>query len=187
MMLTPRTGGWIEVICGPMFCGKTEELIRRLKRAQIAKMKTSIFKPLIDNRYSEEHIVSHNQTKMESFLVEDAVEILEKVDGAEVVGIDEAQFFDDNLIAVCQELSANNKRVLVAGLDNDYLARPFGPMPEIMCAAEYLDKLRAICVVCGEPASFTQRISTDAGQVVIGETDKYEARCRKCYQHPEKK
>ena len=109
------------------------------------------------------------------------------MDGAEVVGIDEAQFFNDNLIAVCQELSANNKRVLVAGLDNDYLARPFGPMPEIMCAAEYLDKLRAICVVCGEPASFTQRISTDAGQVVIGETDKYEARCRKCYQHPEKK
>lgn len=186
MTLTPRTGGWIEVICGPMFCGKTEELIRRLKRAQIAKMKTAIFKPMIDNRYSEEHIVSHNQSRLESYLIDDATEILDKVDDAEVVGIDEAQFFNDNLIGVCQELSANNTRVLVAGLDNDYLARPFGPMPKIMCAAEYLDKLRAICILCGEPASFTQRLSKDAEQVVIGETDKYEARCRKCYQHPEK-
>lgn len=186
MTLTPRESGWIEVICGPMFCGKTEELIRRLKRAQIAKMKTAIFKPRIDNRYSENHIVSHNQLKMESYLIDDAVEILEKADGAEVVGIDEAQFFEQNLIAVCHELSVNKKRVVVAGLDKDYQALPFGPMPEIMCAADYLDKLQAICVRCGEPAGFTQRISTDDGQVVIGETDKYEARCRKCYQHPEK-
>ena len=186
MTLTPRTGGWIEVICGPMFCGKTEELIRRLKRSQIAKMKTAIFKPRIDNRYSEEHIVSHNHMKMESYLISDATEILEKEDGAKVVGIDEAQFFDNNLITVCEELSANDKRVVVAGLDKDYLTRPFAPMPEIMCAADYLDKLQAICVVCGEPAGFTQRTSADSEQVVIGETDKYEARCRKCYQHPGK-
>ncbi|HBN45491.1 MAG: thymidine kinase [Candidatus Marinimicrobia bacterium] len=181
MTLTPRDGGWIEVICGPMFCGKTEELIRRLRRAQIAKMKTAIFKPLIDDRYSEEHIVSHNQMKMESYLIDDAAHILKKADGAEVVGIDEAQFLGDNLVDVCQELSANKKRVVVAGLDKDYLARPFGPMPEIMCAADYLDKLRAICIICGEPAGFTQRLSADADQVVIGETDKYEARCRSCY------
>jgi len=184
MTLSPKEYGWIEVICGPMFCGKTEELIRRLRSAQIAKMKTAIFKPKIDNRYSNDHIVSHDQSKMKSFLIDDENEILDHVDGAEVVGIDEAQFFGDNLVNICRELAKGKKRVLVAGLDKDYMARPFGPMPDIMCSADYLDKLRAICVSCGEPASFTQRISSDDGQVVIGETDKYEARCRKCYHHP---
>lgn len=187
MTLTPRDSGWIEVICGPMFCGKTEELIRRLKRAQIAKMKTAIFKPLIDNRYSDEHIVSHNMLKLESFLIDDINEILPKAKEAEVVGIDEAQFFSADLIPVCRELSADKKRVLVAGLDKDYMAKPFGPMPEIMCEADYLDKLRAICVNCGEPAGYTYRISSESGQVVIGETDKYEARCRSCYYNVKEK
>ncbi len=182
MALTPRAFGWIEVICGPMFCGKTEELIRRLKRAQIAKMKTAIFKPQIDNRYSEEHIVSYNDSKLESYLITNAAEILGKAETADVVGIDEAQFFGDNLVDVCQQLSRCKTRVVVAGLDKDYRSLPFGPMPAIMCAADYLDKLRAICVHCGEPASFTQRISTEQDQVVIGETDKYEARCRNCYE-----
>ncbi len=184
MTLTPRNSGWIEVICGPMFCGKTEELIRRLRRAQIAKMKTAIFKPKIDNRYSVEHIVSHNQMKMVSFLIDDAEEILEKAKDAEVVGIDEAQFLGNNLVSVCRKLSADKKRVLVAGLDKDFLAKPFGPMPEIMCEADYLDKLRAICVKCGNPAAYTQRLSKDSKQVMIGETDIYEARCRNCYEDP---
>ena len=183
---SPRESGWIEVICGSMFSGKTEELIRRLRRAQIARQAVGIFKPKVDTRFSEDHIVSHSELRMESQIVESAEEIIEKAPKDKVVGIDEAQFFNNNLIAVCQELSANDKRVVVAGLDKDYLTRPFGPMPEIMCAADYLDKLQAICVVCGEPAGFTQRISGDSEQVVIGETDKYEARCRKCYQHPEK-
>ncbi len=184
MTLTPHNSGWIEVICGPMFCGKTEELIRRLRRAQIAKMKTAIFKPKIDNRYSEDHIVSHNQMKLVSFLIDDAEEILEMAKDAEVVGIDEAQFFGNNLVSVCRKLSADKKRVLVAGLDKDFLAKPFGPMPEIMCEADYLDKLRAICVKCGNPAAYTQRLSKDSNQVIIGETELYEARCRNCYENP---
>ena len=185
MTLTPKDAGWIEVICGSMFSGKTEELIRRLRRAQIAQMPTIIFKPRIDSRYSETHIVSHNQLKLESQLVNTPQEILHLAESASVVAIDEAQFFNDSILEVCKILASQGKRVVVAGLDTDYRGIPFGPMPQLMCEADYLDKLRAICVRCGNPATYTQRTSSDAGQVVIGELDKYEARCRNCYQSPE--
>jgi len=184
MSLTPIDSGWIEVICGSMFSGKTEELIRRLRRAQIAKMNTMIFKPKLDSRYSESHIVSHNQLKMESHLVESPKEIRALASNASVVAIDEAQFFDESIVRICKQLAADGKRVVVAGLDTDYRGLPFGPMPQLMCEADYLDKLRAICVQCGNPASYTQRTTADAGQVVIGELDKYEARCRNCFEPP---
>jgi len=184
MTLTPVNSGWIEVICGSMFSGKTEELMRRLRRAQIAKMDTIIFKPIIDSRYSENQIVSHNQLKMDSHLIETADQIPILAKNTNVIGIDEAQFFDDSLIKICKKLASNGKRVVVAGLDTDYRGIPFGPMPNIMCEADYLDKLRAICVKCGNPASYTQRTSSDSEQVVIGELDKYEARCRNCFQQP---
>ena len=181
MTLTPKNSGWIEVICGSMFSGKTEELIRRIRRAEIAKMNTIIFKPNIDNRYSSNHIVSHNQSKMESILVEDINEILENSTEMDVIGIDEAQFFSNELIPVCKKLAKDNKRVVVAGLDSDFKGIPFGPMPALMCESDFLDKLRAICVKCGNPASFSQRITKDSKQVLIGETDVYEARCRNCF------
>ncbi|MBT3737591.1 MAG: thymidine kinase [Candidatus Marinimicrobia bacterium] len=181
MTLTPKNSGWIEVICGSMFSGKTEELIRRIRRAEIAKMNTIIFKPNIDNRYSSNHIVSHNQSKMESILVEDINEILENSTEMDVIGIDEAQFFSNELIPVCKKLAKDNKRVVVAGLDTDFKGIPFGPMPALMCESDFLDKLRAICVKCGNPASFSQRITKDSNQVLIGETDVYEARCRNCF------
>ncbi len=180
----PTNSGWIEVICGPMFCGKTEELIRRLRRAEIAQMKTVIFKPLIDNRYSDDHIVSHNQRKLKSLAISDVNEILNLSGNADVIGIDEAQFFNDDLVDVCRELAENNKRVVVAGLDSDYRNQPFGPMPRLLCEAEYVDKIWAICVKCGNPASFTQRKISESEQVMIGETDIYEARCRTCYESP---
>jgi thymidine kinase len=185
MTLTPKDAGWIEVICGSMFSGKTEELIRRLRRAQIAQMPTIIFKPRIDSRYSDTHIVSHNKLKFESHLVNTPQEILDLAENASVVAIDEAQFFNDSILDVCKTLASQGKRVVVAGLDTDYRGVPFGPMPQLMCEADYLDKLRAICVQCGNPATYTQRTSSDTGQVVIGELDKYEARCRNCYQSPE--
>jgi len=185
MTLTPINSGWIEVICGSMFSGKTEELIRRLRRAQIAQLPTIIFKPRIDSRYSDSHIVSHNQIKLESHLVNTPQDILPLAENARVVAIDEAQFFDDSILDVCKLLASQGKRVVVAGLDTDYRGVPFGPMPQLMCEADYLDKLRAICVQCGNPATYTQRTSADAGQVVIGELDKYEARCRNCYEMPE--
>ena len=184
MTLTPKDAGWIEVICGSMFSGKTEELIRRLRRAQIAQMPTIIFKPQIDSRYSETHIVSHNKLKLESHLVNTPQEILEMAVNVSVVAIDEAQFFNDSILEVCKTLASQGKRVVVAGLDTDYRGVPFGPMPQLMCEADYLDKLRAICVKCGNPASYTQRTSLDSEQVVIGELDKYEARCRNCFQAP---
>jgi thymidine kinase len=185
MTWTPRDAGWIEVICGSMFSGKTEELIRRIRRAQIAKMDTIIFKPNVDDRFSPEHIVSHNQMKLNSQIVKTADEILTKSQKAEVVGIDEAQFFDDDIVEICKILAKQKKRVVVAGLDTDYKGEPFGPMPHLMCEADYVDKLRAICVVCGNPATYTQRTSKDRQRVVIGETDIYEARCRNCYEPPE--
>ena len=186
MTLTPKDAGWIEVICGSMFSGKTEELIRRLRRAQIAQMPTIIFKPRIDSRYSETHIVSHNKLKLESHLVNTPQEILDMAVNVSVVAVDEAQFFEDSILEVCKTLASQGKRVVVAGLDTDYRGVPFGPMPQLMCEADYLDKLRAICVKCGNPASYTQRTSSDPGQVVIGELDKYEARCRNCFQAPRK-
>ncbi len=183
--LTPQNGGWIEVISGSMFSGKTEELIRRLRRAEIARQKTIIFKPRIDFRYSENHIVSHNQRMMESHLVDSSKDVWDASQNVDVVGIDEAQFLDDGILDVCQKLASMGKRVVVAGLDTDFRGLPFGPMPTLMCEADYLDKLQAICVVCGNPASRTQRTTSQAEQVVIGETDIYEARCRHCFQPPE--
>ena len=181
MTLTPRDSGWIEVICGSMFSGKTEELIRRLRRAQIAQMKIAIFKPKIDSRYSEGHIVSHNQIKMASYIVDDPNDILDIATEHEVIGIDEVQFFDDSIIRVCKELSENNKRVILAGLEKDYLGKPFGSMPALMVEAEYVTKVLAICVHCGNPANFSYRITQDSSQILVGETDKYEARCRECF------
>ena len=179
--------GCIEVICGNMFSGKTEELIRRLRRAKIARLNVKIFKPKIDTRYEEGNIVSHNQLKLKSLVVESITEINDLANDADVVGIDEAQFFDDTIINVAKDLSSKGKRVIIAGLDTDFKGVPFGPMPKLMCESDFLDKLQAICVKCGNPASYTQRLSKDDKQVVIGETDIYEARCRKCYQHPVKK
>lgn len=180
-----RDAGWIEVICGSMFCGKTEELIRRVRRAQIAKLNTIIFKPRVDDRFSSEHVVSHNKNQLNSTMVDSSSEILELSKDAQVVAIDEAQFFKKDIIDVCKKLATQKKRVIVAGLDTDYRAVPFGPMPDLICAADYVDKLRAICVICGNPATYTQRTSKDTKRVVIGETNIYEARCRNCYEPPE--
>jgi len=181
MTLTPINSGWIEVICGSMFSGKTEELIRRLIRAQIAKQKVAIFKPDSDNRYEEDYIVSHNQRKIKSIKIKDVDVILNYIDKADVFGIDEAQFFDNSIINICRELANAGKRVVIAGLDKDYLAKPFGPMPELLIEAEYITKVNAICIRCGDPANFSHRISLEKTQVVVGESDKYEALCRKCF------
>jgi len=180
-MLTPKNSGWIEVICGPMFSGKTEELIRRLVRAQYAKQSVAIFKPKTDNRYSDDYIVSHNKRKIKSIILESSEDIYNYKDKADVFGIDEAQFFDHNLIIVCNKLAKSGKRIVVAGLDKDYTAKSFGPIHQLMIDAEYVSKVNAICMTCGDPASFTQRISSEKDLVVVGETDKYEARCRSCF------
>ena len=180
-MLTPKNSGWIEVICGPMFSGKTEELIRRLVRAQYAKQNVAIFKPKTDNRYSDDYIVSHNKRKIKSIILESSEDIYSYKDQADVFGIDEAQFFDNELIEVSNKLAKLGKRVVIAGLDKDYTAKSFGPIHQLMIDAEYVSKVNAICMVCGDPASFTQRISSEESLVVVGETDKYEARCRNCF------
>ena len=180
-MLTPKNSGWIEVICGPMFSGKTEELIRRLVRAQYAKQKVSIFKPYTDNRYSEDYIVSHNKRKIQSISVDSSEKILEYINKADVFGIDEAQFFKPSIVSVCRSLATSGKRVVVAGLEKDYLANSFGSMPELLIDAEYITKVNAICMKCGDPANYSHRISSEKKQVVVGETDKYEALCRRCY------
>jgi len=177
--------GWIEVICGSMFSGKSEELIRRLRRAQIAKQRVQIFKPRVDSRFSDDHIVSHSDMKMKSQLVVNAAEIPELVDGrTQVIGIDEAQFFDLDLVAVCNRLADMGKRVIVAGLDQDYRGRPFDPMPQLLSIAEYITKTLAICMLCGAPANRTQRTVNNAERVLVGATDSYEARCRLCYEAP---
>ena len=174
--------GWIEVITGSMFSGKSEELIRRLRRAQIARRKVQIFKPAIDSRYSEEHIVSHSEMRMESKLVHSAGEILEGVGAdTEVIGIDEGQFFDSSITEVVQALADKGVRVIVAGLDQDYLGRPFEPMPQLMATAEYVDKMLAICMQCGAPANRTQRLVHSTARVVVGGAHAYEARCRRCF------
>ncbi len=179
--------GWLEVICGSMFSGKTEELIRRLRRAQIARQKVEIFKPKIDTRYSEEHIVSHNADKIPSTVVESPQEIFEHALEAQVIGIDEVQFFDDSIVQVVQKLANMGKRVIVAGLDQDYRGVPFEPMPQLLALAEYITKTHAICVVCGNPANHTYRRTDDDEQVIIGANDIYEARCRNCFVPPDKK
>ena len=181
MTLTPQKCGWIELICGSMFSGKTEELIRRLIRAQIAQQNVAIFKPKLDNRYNEEYITSHNQRKIKSISVENVEEILKFKNEADVFGIDEAQFFPNAIIKVCNQLAKDGKRIIIAGLDKDYLGKSFGPMPELLIHAEYVTKVLAICVKCGDPANFSQRITTEKNQVVVGELDKYEARCRNCF------
>lgn len=181
MTLTPINSGWIEVICGPMFSGKTEELIRRLVRAQIAKQRVAIFKPMSDDRYAEDYIVSHNQRKIKSIQVSNTQTILEYEKSADVFGIDEAQFFDNSIVNVCQNLAQKGKRIVIAGLEKDFLANSFGPMPQLLIDAEYITKVNAICMVCGDPANFSYRISSEKKQVVLGETNKYEARCRKCF------
>ena len=182
MTISPKNSGWIEVICGPMFSGKTEELIRRLIRAQIAKQKVTILKPSLDNRYSEDFIVSHNQRKIKSIAINNIKDIEKLSKNSDVVGIDEAQFFDTSLISICKKLAKNGKRVVIAGLEKDYQAVPFGPMPQLLVDAEFVTKVNAICMQCGDPANFSQRITEEKNQVVIGEIDKYEARCRKCFE-----
>jgi thymidine kinase len=176
------SSGWIEVIVGSMFSGKSEELIRRLRRAQIAKRRVQVFKPAIDDRYSETHITSHSEMRLPSQAVQTAADILAAVlDDTEVVGVDEGQFFDDDLPAVCTELANRGKRVIVAGLDQDYLGRPFEPMPQLLAIAEYITKTLAICMVCGEPANHTQRLVKSSDLVLVGATGAYEARCRRCF------
>ena len=176
------SGGWIEVITGSMFSGKSEELIRRLRRAQIAKQKVQIFKPAIDNRYSDDEIVSHSAMKIGSANVQSSAKLLAEVLAeTEVVGIDEGQFFDADLPAVVNALADQGKRVIVAGLDQDYLGKPFEPMPQLLAIAEYITKTLAICMVCGGPANHTQRLVQSKERVLVGAGGAYEARCRKCF------
>jgi thymidine kinase len=179
--IADRRRGWIEVICGSMFSGKTEELIRRLKRARIANLNVEIFKPSIDVRYSEQKIVSHDENAIPSHPVNNAESILLRTQEVDVVGIDEAQFFDDQLPQVCDQLALKGIRVIVAGLDMDYLGKPFGQIPFLLAKAEYITKLHAICVQCGNIASYSYRKSEHNDQVLLGEKDLYEPRCRNCY------
>lgn len=178
--LTGERRGWIEVICGSMFSGKTEELIRRLKRAKIAHLKVEIFKPAIDIRYDETKVVSHDANAIQSTPLDNSQKILLLAQDVDVVGIDEAQFFDSEIVSVCETLALRGIRVIVAGLDMDYTGRPFGPMPNLLAIADYITKLHAICVVCGNIANISYRKTTQEGQVVIGEKDIYEPRCRIC-------
>jgi len=173
--------GWIEVITGSMFSGKTEELIRRLRRARFAKQEVEIFKPRIEVRYSVEEVVSHDENAIHSTPVDSSANILLLASGVEVVGIDEAQFFDDGLLEVCNQLANRGVRVIIAGLDMDYKGVPFGPMPGLMSIAEYVTKVHAICVRCGNLANYTHRLSEDDKLIVLGETDIYEPLCRVCY------
>ena len=178
---TPSTG-WIEVVVGSMFSGKSEELIRRLRRAQIARQRVQIFKPAVDTRYSEDHIVSHSELRIPADTARTAAELLAKVrPDTEVVGIDEGQFFDAELPNVAAELAARGVRVVVAGLDQDYLGKPFEPMPQLLAIAEFITKTRAICMVCGNPANHTQRLVHSKDRVLLGAQGTYEARCRHCF------
>ncbi len=180
----PKDTGWIEVITGCMFSGKTEELIRRLRRAQIAKQKVKIFKPRIDLRFSDSSIVSHNEQSLPSILINDINEVIQHSVDAQVIGIDEAQFFNESIVEICNSLASEGKRVIVAGLDQDYTGKPFEPMPQLLAVAEYITKQHAICVVCGNPADKTQRKTAEAERVIVGAAEKYEARCRKCHYIP---
>lgn len=174
--------GWVEVIVGSMFSGKTEELIRRLNRAKIAKQKVEIFKPHIDVRYSEDEVVSHNSNSIRSTPVETSANILLLASNVDVVGIDEAQFFDEGLADVCNELANQGVRVIVAGLDMDFRGKPFGPIPALMATAEYVTKVHAVCMRCGSLANYSHRLSEAEKLVLLGEKDEYEPLCRSCYQ-----
>ncbi len=176
-----RMNGWIEVVCGSMFSGKTEELIRRLKRAQFANQKLLLFKPIIDDRYSEENVVSHQGSSLKAIAVNDSREILQIWTNEMVVAIDEAQFFDEGIVEACNILASKGVRVILAGLDMDYLGEPFGPMPKLLAIAEYVTKVHAICVSCGNLAQFSHRTAIEKEQVLVGATEKYKPLCRTCF------
>jgi thymidine kinase len=176
-----RQNGWIEVICGSMFSGKTEELIRRMKRAQFANQKLVLFKPVIDDRYHTENVVSHQGSSLKAIPVSDSKEILDLWKNEKVVAIDEAQFFDEGIIDVCNELAKKGSRVILAGLDMDYKGVPFGPMPNLLSIAEYVTKVHAICVSCGNLAQYSHRTANETGQVLVGAVEKYQPLCRACY------
>ncbi|MEO1263922.1 MAG: thymidine kinase [Bacteroidota bacterium] len=176
-----QRSGWIEVICGSMFSGKTEELIRRLKRAKIANQKVEIFKPKVDTRYDDRKVVSHDENSILAIPVEHSNKLLELTEGISVVGIDEAQFFDNELPNVCQSMALRGKRVIVAGLDMDFRGQPFGPLPNLLAVAEYITKVHAICQHCGNLATHSYRLAVESDTVLLGEKDAYEARCRTCY------
>ena len=177
-----KRAGWIEVICGSMFSGKTEELIRRLNRAKLAKQNVEIFKPAVDTRFHDSNVVSHNENSIRSTAVQFANDILLLSGDCDVVGIDEAQFFDEALTNVCSDLAIGGKRVIVAGLDMDFEGHSFGPISEIMATAEFVTKVHAICMQCGALASYSFRLTAQKEQVLLGEKDSYEARCRTCFQ-----
>ncbi|WP_235296469.1 thymidine kinase [Portibacter marinus] len=177
-----QRSGWIEVICGSMFSGKTEELIRRLKRAKFANQKVEIFKPKTDDRYSAQSVVSHDENTIDSVVVEKSTDILSRANDISVIGIDEAQFFDEKLTDVCQRLAIRGVRVIIAGLDMDFRGKPFGPIPHLLAVAEYVTKVHAICPHCGNLATHSYRLSAEKETVVLGEKDKYEPRCRICYE-----
>lgn len=176
-----QRSGWIEVICGSMFSGKTEELIRRLKRARIANQQVAIFKPKIDTRYGAEKVVSHDENYLMAAPIAKSIGLLAVEDSTNVVGIDEAQFFDEDIVKHAQELARRGKRVIIAGLDMDFRGQPFGPMPNLLAVAEYITKVHAICSHCGNLATHSYRFAADDATVVLGEKDLYEARCRNCY------
>jgi len=182
-------GGWIEIVCGSMFSGKSEELIRRVRRAKIAKQKVKTFKPFLDDRYARDAVASHNGEKIEALRVEHPDDIWKCLDpDTQVVAIDEVQFFSPSIVSVCQDLADRGKRVILAGLDQNFKAEPFGPMPQLLAIAEHVTKLHAICMVCGEEASRSQRIinghpaGSDSPTILVGASESYEARCRNCYQ-----
>jgi thymidine kinase len=176
-----RQHGWIEVICGSMFSGKTEELIRRLNRARIARQRVEIFKPVIDNRYAVDDVVSHNENAIRCTPVDTASNILLLTGDVDVIGIDEAQFFDNALIEVCDKLANMGIRVIVAGLDMDFKGKPFGPIPQLMATAEFVTKVHAICMKCGSLAQFSHRLLDEEKLVMLGEKNEYEPLCRECY------
>lgn len=190
MQVVPTRGGWIEVVCGSMFSGKSEELMRRLRRAQIARQKVAVYKPAIDNRYDATDVVSHDGTRIAALPVANSAEILHLSGEADVVGIDEAQFFDPQIVEVAMKLADQGKRVVIAALDQDFKNEPFGPMPQLLCVAEFVDKLQAICQVCAGPATRTQRLvdgrpaSPDEPVIKVGAKESYEPRCRACHELP---
>lgn len=181
MQPSPSGTGWIEVITGCMFSGKTEELIRRIRRAQYARQRVIVFKPMLDTRYSETHVVSHEQKSIESHVLQDPADMIALAREAQVVGVDEGQFFGSELVPVVEELANSGKRVIVAGLDQDFRGQPFEPIPHLLAVAEYITKNLAICMQCGNPADRSQRIVKRESRVLLGATDAYEARCRRCF------
>jgi len=181
MHLSPSGTGWIEVITGCMFSGKTEELIRRIRLAQYARLRVLVFKPQLDTRYSKTHVVSHDEKQIASYVLTDPTDMLSLSREAHVIGIDEGQFFGIGLVDVCEELANGGKRVIVAGLDQDFRGQPFEPMPQLMAVSEYVTKNLAICMVCGNPADRSQRIVRREARILVGATDMYEARCRRCF------